>query len=74
MVMTIIAVGIVVLVVFAAMVGTSMDTERRRARWRWVAEQRRLQAEQRRESLPEGTTDSHGNRPELSIHPSRTAG
>jgi len=55
------------------LVGTSMDTERRRARWRRVAEERRLLAEQRRAPRLERVDDPHADLPGPPARPSRTA-
>jgi hypothetical protein len=41
-------VGVALLVVSAVVIGFSMDTQGRRERWRRVAEERRLEGEQRR--------------------------
>ncbi|WP_214406621.1 hypothetical protein [Pseudonocardia lacus] len=71
MVTAVIAIGVALLIVFATVVGTSMDTERRRARWRRVAEQRRQSAEQRRALLPEYIADPDHDRP---VHPGRHSG
>jgi hypothetical protein len=73
MAMAIIVIGSVLLVFSTTLVGTSMDTERRRARWRQVAEQRRLVAEERRALLPEHIDDPHADHPGPPLHPSRAA-
>jgi hypothetical protein len=44
----VVVVGVVLLVVSAVVIGFSMDTASRRERWRRVAEERRVEGEQRR--------------------------